>query len=313
MRFAVIGAGAVGSWYAALLTRAGNDVTVVARGSQLQALSQGPLKVDSAQLGAFAIPLRVVSDPADVAPVDVVLVAVKSQDIEGIAGRLGPLLGPDTIVITQQNGVDAPELIGAQIGRDRVWPGCVYLLSKLTAPGMLVQAQGPNRFEFGNPAGDVGERGQRLAEVLHQAGIPTTISPRILISLWEKFGIIAGWNGVLSVMRQPLGVVYADPIALEFLRGTIEESHEVGRARGIGLAPDLTDRQIAFMATFPPGSMGSMANDLLAQRPLELEALNGAVVRLGREVRVPTPLNYAIYASLRPYRFGAQSQQVVSR
>lgn len=313
MRIAIIGAGAVGCWYGAMLTRGGHDVTIVARGAQLEALRSGPLRVRSAAIGDFEVPLRAVAD-ADARPVDLVLLAVKSYDVATALPLLAGWLGPETPVITLQNGVDAPAQVAAQFGPERpVWPGCVYILANVPRPGELVQAAGPNRFVCGDPSGVAHERVAGFAADLSAAGIPAEASSRIASELWQKFGIIVGWNGVLSVLRQPLGVAYADPVTLAFLRDTIAESHAVGRARGIEIAADLADKQIAFMSSFRPDSIGSMAADLFAGKPLELEALNGAVVRLGREAGVPTPMNVAIYASLRPYVHGAPTVKEMPR
>ena len=306
MKIAIIGAGAVGCWYAALLTRAGHDVCLQARGATLAALRAGPLRVRSALLGDVDVAVRAVADPSEAGPVDIVLLAVKSQGVVSTLPSLPGWLGADTPVITLQNGVDAPAQVAAHLGPDHpVWPGCVYLLASALTPGEVVQSAGPDRLVFGDPSGRATERTEALAQLLRAAGVDAVATPTILASLWEKFGMIAGWNGVLSVARQPIGVVFADPVMLAFLRAVIDESHAVGRARGIPLAANLTDKQLAFMAGFAPGAYGSMVTDLFAGRPLELEALNGAVVRLGREVGVPTPHNLAIYAALRPYVNGA--------
>lgn len=302
MKIAIVGAGAVGCWYAALLARAGHDVTLQARGATLAALQARPLRVRSAVFGEADVAVRAVADPSEAAPVELVLLAVKSQGVASTLPSLAGWLGPETPVITLQNGVDAPAQVAAHLGPERaVWPGCVYLLASALTPGEVDQSAGPNRLVFGDPSGREPARATAIAEVIRAAGVDAMATPTILTSLWEKFGIIAGWNGVLSVARQPIGVVFADPVMLAFLRDVIDESHAVGRARGIPLAADLTDKQLAFMAGFAPGAYGSMATDLFAGRPLELEALNGAVVRLGREAGVPTPYNAAIYAALRPY------------
>ena len=163
------------------------------------------------------------------------------------------------------------------------------------------------KITLGEPDGRESARVNRLLNAFQHAGIDTLHSPDIRLALWEKFLGICGNAGVSSLTRLPIGPILACSETRSFYRGTLEEVQSVARAIGVALAADCVDRWITFSEALAPGLRSSMANDLTAGRRLELESLNGAVVRLGAEHGVPTPYNFAIYAALRPYANGAPS------
>lgn len=313
MRIAVLGAGGVGAYFGALLARADEDVTLLARGAQLQALRARPLEVSSVLSGDFSVTVRAVDDPQAIGPVDVVLLCVKSYDTHGALPLVAPLLGPNTVTLSLQNGLGGFEALVALAGRDRVLGSVAYINSCIEAPGRVVHRSGPNRIVFGEIDGGASARVSALHEVLRKAGIAAEISRDVMVSLWEKLAVICGYSGVLALTRQTIGVVREDAETRALLRETMAEVVALAQRRGVALPDDLPATQLAYLDRFEPHARSSMDRDLETGRPLEVEALNGWVVRQGRELGVPTPANFAIYAALRPFVHGRALPQVADQ
>jgi 2-dehydropantoate 2-reductase len=305
MRIAIMGAGGTGGFFGGLLARAGEEVTFVARGTHLKAMRRHGLTVKSRLAGDFTQAVRATDDPREIGPVDLVLFCVKTYDADAAAAQMHPLIGPQTVVLPVQNGVDSAERIARAVGAGPVLGGVAYVFSRLEAPGIITQTAGPGRLLFGELGGGTSPRTERLLPVLRRAGIAAELRPDIRLALWEKFVNICAASGVTALTRLPIGAILACPETSAFFRGTMEEVAAVGRACGIALPIDIVEQLSAFFAQLEPWARGSLAHDLAAGRRLELEALNGAVVRLGRAHGIPTPLNFAIYAALKPYVDGA--------
>jgi 2-dehydropantoate 2-reductase len=304
MRVAVVGAGGVGGFFGGLLAKAGEDVTFVARGAHLEALRTRGLTVRSRRAGEFTVPVRATDRTESVGPVDLVLVCVKTYDTVSVLPQLPPLVGPDTAVLSLQNGVDNAEWIARVMGGGHVLGAVAYVSSVLQAPGVVEQVAGAGRIVFGEFQGEASERARRLLDVFRRAGIDAELSPDVRREIWQKFLFICGFSGVTALTRLPIGTILACPETRQFFCGVLEEVREVARAGGVGLADDCVERAVATAEGFEPWARGSLYADLVAGRRLELEALNGTVVRLGRERGVPTPLNFAVYAALKPYAGG---------
>jgi 2-dehydropantoate 2-reductase len=304
MRIAVVGAGGTGGFFGGLLARADEDVTFIARGAHLEAIRERGLTVKSRFVGDFTVKARATDDPAEVGPVDLVLFCVKAYDTESAATQMRPLVGPGTVVLPVQNGIDSAERIGRLVTSDAVIGGVAGASAVIEAPG-VIDHRGGDRIHFGELAGGTSPRTERLLPVVRKAGIKAELRPDIRVALWEKFVRICGLSGLTALTRLPLGPVLGCPETRELFRGTLREVEAVGRAEGVALPPDTVDTSIAFYAGAPPDVRGSLYYDLAAGRRLEVDTLNGTVVRLGRERGVPTPLNFAIYAALKPYAAGA--------
>ncbi len=306
MRIAIMGAGGTGGYFGGLLARAGEDVTFIARGAHLEAMRTRGLTVKSARSGDFTIPVQATDDPKGMAPVDLVLFCVKTYDTESAARLIRPIAGPNTVVFSMQNGIDNDQQIGGVLGPQAVMCGVAQIFSSVETPGVIAHRSGAlAKITLGELHGRSSPRVERLFKAFQQAGIDAARSPDIRLALWEKFLGICGNSGVLSLTRLPVGPMLACPETKSFFRQTLEEVQAVAQASGVTLPADCVDRWIAFCATLAPGLRSSMANDLNAGRRLELESLNGTVVRLGCEHGVPTPCNFAIYAALKPYINGA--------
>ncbi len=305
MKIAIIGAGGVGGYFGARLAAAGEDVTFIARGAHLEAMRRNGLRLLSA-LGDLTLEqVKAESDPSRVGAVDVVLVAVKLWNTEDAMQIARPLLGPATAVVSFQNGVEAIDIATRHFGKPHVMGGVAHIAAVIDSPGVIRNSGTLARLTFGELDGVASPRGTALLEACRRAGIDASLSDHIERAIWEKFVFIAGLSGMTSLTRMPTGPVRSDPVTREMLRDVMAEVAAVARARGIDLAPDIVDAQMQFIDTLPPGMVASMLGDLTRGKRLEVEWLSGAVVRLGMEAKVPTPLNRAIYAALKLHADGA--------
>jgi 2-dehydropantoate 2-reductase len=300
-----MGSGGTGGYFGGLLARAGEDVTFVARGAHLEALRAKGLAVRSRLVGDFTVPARATDDPGEAGPADLVLFCVKAYDTESAAERLRAAVGPDTVILPVQNGIDSAERIGRVVGPGHVIGGLAAVSSVIAAPGIIEHRAGPDAIQLGELDGRPSARTERIVEALRRAGIKAQLRPDIRVALWEKFVLICGLSGLTALTRLPLGAVVACPETRTLLRQVLEETDAVGHAEGVALAEGLVERLLGFFQGSDPAIRGSLYYDLAAGRRLEIETLNGTVVRLGRERGVPTPANFAVYAALKPYADGA--------
>lgn len=297
MRVAILGAGAIGGYYGALLAQAGEDVVFVARGAHLQALSSRGLSVQTADAES-TVCVTAVGHTDAVGPVDLVLFCVKSYDTDAAAKSLGPLMTPRTLVLTLQNGLDNVEAIASVVGWEAVLVGSVYVALQLIAPGVILHSGGEGRIVFGELAGGPTERTRRIAEVFQHAGIVHEVSTDMPRILWEKFLFITGVGGITALARSGIGPLLASAEGRRLLTVSCAEVDAVARAEGIHLGSDAVERILTQAANLAPQWQSSMARDLEVGRRLEVEALSGAVVRRGRKYDIPTPVHQAIWASL---------------
>ena len=304
MRALVVGAGGTGGYFGGLLARAGHDVTFIARGAHLEALRTRGLTVESRLAGTFTLPVRATDGPGELGPVDLILFCVKTYDTDAAAESIRPLIRPETMLLSLQNGIDNEDRIARTTGHPSGIGAAAYVVSAIKAPGVVAQTAGPGRIVLGDLDGGASARTERLRDVLQEAGIAAELHPDIRVVLWQKFLFICAFSGVTAVSRLPIGTILADPVTHDLFRGASEEVEAVARADGVGLPDDCVERALETAAAVEPWGRGSLYGDLAGGRRLELESLNGEVVRHGREHGIETPLNFAIYAALRPYADG---------
>jgi 2-dehydropantoate 2-reductase len=308
MRIAVFGTGAVGSYFGGRLAQAGEQVAFIARGEQLRALQDQGLRVDSIK-GDFVLrPVQATDDPKQVGTVDVVLVGVKAWQVTEAAQAMGPMVGPETFVVPLQNGVEAPDQLAAVLGAEHVLGGLCRIVSFVVEPGHIRHAGLEPYMAFGELDNQPSERAQRLREAFAQAGVMVEIPPDIQVALWTKFLFIASFSGVGAVTRSPAGILRSLPETHQMLEQAMREVLEVAVARGIALPAEAIGQTMALIDSLPPEGTASMQRDIIEGRPSELESQNGAVVRLGQEAEVATPLHTFIYHSLLPLELRAQGQ-----
>ncbi|HET7263149.1 MAG TPA: 2-dehydropantoate 2-reductase [bacterium] len=304
MRVAVLGTGGTGGYFGGLLARAGHEVIFVARGPHLDAIRANGLTVNSRLAGNFTVRAAATDDIRSIGPVDLVLVCVKTYSMDAVLPALRSLVGPQTVIMSMQNGIDNEDRIAAAAGPEHVLGLAAQVSAFIQEPGVVVQAGGPGRLIFGEMAGGESARSASLAKAFQAAGIAIEARSDVKVALWEKFIFICSASGVTALTRLPAGPIFADRETTGLLRATLDEGVAVAKAEGIHVAARFTEQTLGFMAKLEPWMRGSMALDLLEGRRLELETLNGTMVRLGRAREVPVPVTWTIYAALRPFENG---------
>jgi len=304
MRLAVVGVGGTGGYFGGLLARAGREVTFIARGETLTVLRTRGLTVKSKVEGPFTVAVHATDTPSEVGPVDLVLFCVKAYDTTEVANMIRPLVGADTVILSVQNGIDNEERIAEVVGQGLVIGGVAGVSAQKEAPGVISVTQEPGWIRFGDLTGGTDARTERLLEVLQGAGFNTELRSDMPVHLWTKFVFICAFSGVTSLTQRPIGEILQYPETAEFYRLVMEETAAVGRAQGVAIPDDCVEGWIRMSGEINPGAYGSMYYDLASGRRLELDSLNGCVVRLGQEVGVATPFNFAVNAALKPYEDG---------
>lgn len=305
MRFIVVGAGGVGGYFGGRLAAAGHQVGFVARGPHGEAIGRRGLTVRSELGDLHLAEAQVFADPRAAGPCDFVLLSVKMQDLEPLAESLRPLIAGDTAVVPLQNGVEAEEMLGRALGRPHVMGGVAYIFAHIAEPGVIRHLGQIARLAFGELDGRVSARQEALQAACTAAGIGAESTDRIDDRIWRKFVLLAPLAGATCLGRCPVGGVRDDPRLRAKLEAMVAEAAALGRARGVALPEDLEARTLKAIGQLEAGMKTSMLTDLEAGKPLELEWLNGAVVRLGAEIGLETPVNGEVVAALKPFAGGA--------
>ena len=300
MKIAVMGAGGVGGYFGGLLARAGNDVTFVARGAHLQAIRERGLRVESALDGAFTVTGQAVEDTSKAGEQELVLFTVKMYHNDAAIEAVRPLLGPDTIILTMQNGIDNGQQLVDAFGRDRVLIGSAYMEGRISEPGVITQG-GPGMASFGELEPGMTERCQRLLAVFLEAGWRVELQENMPGMLWKKFSYLAGSAAVGAASRSVFSEMRSIPETRAIIQGAIEEILAIGRAWGAPIMDDSLEWAMTSLDNFPAAGMSSLGKDFMEGRPVELEGLTGTAIRMAREVGVPTPINATLYGVLKPW------------
>lgn len=299
-RFAIMGSGGVGGYFGACLTQAGYDTYFIARGAHLEAMRSRGLRVEDPD-SSFTVPVRVTHCPAEIGAVDFVLFAVKLWDTESAGSALAqaPLAGPNTAVLSLQNGVDSEHVLSKLFGRRRVLGGVAEISSTITEPGVIKRISQFARLRVGELDHRHTPRCDRLTGALTNAGIEVAYSDNITAAIWNKFLFLSALSGLTALTRQPIGRIREDPDTRALFKQVMKEVLTVARAKGVVLAEDIIVERMQFTDSLPREFMASMAVDLHNGNQLELDWLSGAVVRMGKELEVPTPANTFIYSALK--------------
>jgi len=301
MRIAVMGAGGVGGCLGGLLARSGNDVSLIARGEHLAAIRENGLKIIRPD-GEFVVQVEATDDPSEIGPVDLVLFTVKTFQNRHVITNLKPLMGPETSVITLQNGVESHEQLGAVLGPSNILPGTYWASSHIAASGVIVEVVGA-RISFGELDDTDSLRALDIRKVFRDAGIETEISLNPLGVLWEKFILLSALAGITSAAQTRPKVLLQFPDARKMFCDAMEEALAVGLAKGIELPVNLVQDTLKYIDSLPD-FQNSMHGDYEAGKPTELDALSGAVIRLGKQIGVKTPVHNLLYSVLLPHKDG---------
>lgn len=303
MRFAIIGTGGVGGPLGLALAEAGHDVTFVARGPHLEAMRRSGLRMVGTR-DVHVDPVQATDDTATVGPVDAVLFTVKSFGLDAAAKALPPLLKPDTPVVALQNGVDAEERIGRIIDPGHVMGGVAEISAAIAEPGVIRRVSEYTRIRFGELDGRMSARGEAVRAAFDGTWVEAILTPDIETAIWNKYVLLAATSGMTAATRGTFGQIRTDPDVRAMLEAAVAEVVAVGRAKGVDLAPDAVEATMEWIGKLPEGGRASMAVDLERGNPMELPWLSGTVVRLGKELGVPTPVHSFICTVLKLHQDG---------
>ncbi|MSP01193.1 MAG: 2-dehydropantoate 2-reductase [Acetobacteraceae bacterium] len=305
MKIAVIGAGGVGGTFGAALAKAGADVWFLARGAHLKAMRENGLRITGGRGDTHVSPARATDDPAAIGHADFVLFCVKLWDVESAGEHIRPVVGPNTAVITLQNGIDSHERLIPILGAQAVMGGVAQVSATIEAPGVVRQTGTFMKLIFGELTGGRLPRGEAFLAMCQKAGFDAEHSDTILTDLWMKFILLATNSAITAASRSPFGKLRDDGDIWPLFESGTKEVVDVAKARGIPLPGDAVARSLAATRNLPPAMMASMAHDLIKGSRIELPWLSGKVVAMGRELGVPTPTHAVLNAMLKPFSAGA--------
>ena len=300
MKIAVMGSGGIGGYYGGRLADAGADVSFIARGTHLAAMRENGLKVIS-PLGDFHLPhVTATDDPATIGTVDIVMFCVKLYDVEETCELIKPLIGQNTAVISFLNGIDSEDRMRVILGDRAVVGGTAQIPSNIAEPGVIEHKASLAALEFGELDGRDSKRLQDFYKICTDAGIQTFLVENIETHIWLKFAILVPFATACCLTRLPGKILIEEPVVQEIAVGAMKEVIALAQAKGVQLPPDALESRMALLSNFS-NAMPSMLVDLLAGKRIELEGLQGAVVRMGKELGVSVPVHQVAYAALKPY------------
>jgi 2-dehydropantoate 2-reductase len=289
-----MGSGGVGGYFGARLARGGADVVFIARGAHLEAMRNHGLRIENENEPIELPEVNATDDPSSIGLVDLILFAVKLWDTETAAKSLLPAIGPETGLISFQNGVQKDDMLRPIVGEAALMGGVGYVATTISRPGVIAQTGTMQRLLFGEFDGRRSKRVEDFHEACVAGGINAEISPDIRPEIWQKFVFLVALSGATTSMRMALGPIRENPQTRQFFLDLMKEVVAVGRARGIALPADYAEQRMNFADGLPRDMIASMYHDLQQGKPLELAWLSGAMVDIGSEVGVPTPVNRAV-------------------
>ncbi|UCH49561.1 MAG: 2-dehydropantoate 2-reductase [Betaproteobacteria bacterium] len=304
MKIAVIGSGGVGGYFGGRLAAAGNDVTFVARGAHLDAMQKKGLRVLSALGDINLEKVQCTDDTNTIGPVDIVMIAVKLWSTDEAVAAAKPLVGPDTTVVSFQNGIIAEEKLLAVYGREHTIGGVANIAALIEQPGVIRHNGTMASLIFAELDGKPSKRTEVFYNACVDAGIKTELANDIHTRIWEKFVRLVTLSSMTSLCRMPVGPIREDPDTRALLQQVMTEVINVAKAKGANLVNDIIEKQMAIVDGYPPTMVASMCGDLRRGNRLELPWLAGMVAKLGKELDIPTPANQFVYAALKLYTNG---------
>ena len=293
MRIAFMGSGGLGGYFGARLCKGGADVHFIARGDHLQAMRSEGLRVEGPE-PIYIAHVNATDDPADVGVVDFVMIGVKLWDTEAALQQIRPMVGPDTAIISFQNGVLKDQSLRAVYDESRIMGGVGYVATTIDRPGVIRQTGPMQRLLFGEFDGSRSTRGEALLTACLAGGIKAEFSDNILREIWQKYVFLVGLSGTTTTIRKTIGPIRENAQTRAFLADVMREVVAVGRSHGVDLSEDYAEVRMRLADEVAFDMTSSMHHDLERGKPLEVRWLAGGVVELGQRKGVPTPLNRAI-------------------
>lgn len=304
MKIVLMGSGGVGGYFGARLAANGADVTFIARGEHLAAMRRDGLKVLSANGDLTVKPVKATDDPASVGHADLVMIAVKLWSTDDAARTIAPMMGPNSAVVSWQNGVVAEDILIKHYGKERVIGGVSNIAALIEAPGVIRHNGTMARLIFAELNGKPSKRIDAFAALCKQANIDHVVSDDINRAIWQKFIFLASFSGMTCATRLSIGPIRTDPETRAMLKAALGEVVAVGRAKGVSLPDDQVEQSLTWADNLPPTMVASMLGDLNRGNRLELPWLSGNVVKLGEELGVATPVHKFIFTVLKLHADG---------
>jgi 2-dehydropantoate 2-reductase len=302
-RIVIAGIGGVGGYFGGKLAAyyaarpAEVEVSFVARGANEAAIRERGLSVESDGQAWVARPARLTSEPAELGVADLIICCTKGYDLEHSIAQLQPCLGPDTVVLPLLNGVDSYERIKRLLPEQEVWDGCVYIVARLTEPGLVRDTGNIRALHFGSRQGP-SARQEQVARLLQAAGIDARLASDVLSAIWQKFVFISPVATLTSAFDASLGAVLAGPETRPLVDELLAEVLQLAAGLGISLPADIRARTLGTMNALPYATVSSMYNDYQQGKATEVESLTGYVVRSSQALGLPCPAYERLYAQL---------------
>lgn len=300
-----MGAGALGCYFGGRLAESGADVSFIARGNHLEAMQKNGLVVES-PLGDIKLDQVVATEePAEIGPVDIVIFLVKLPDTRHAAKQIGPLLHNETGVLSFQNGIDAWDWIGEEVGKDKVLGGTAAIPADVKEPGIIRHSADFAKLVFGEFDGRSSQRSEQLHALFKNAGVDAELVDDIDVKIWEKFVMLSAFSAATTIARLPIGPVRDHIKSKTLLEQLTRESFEVGKKACPGLPDNHAANVLQFLENAPAAMRSSMLDDLNRGKPLELDYLSGAVVRKAKELGLEASAHAFVQQALSPYVDGS--------
>jgi 2-dehydropantoate 2-reductase len=297
--FAIMGSGGMGGYIGAKLHQAGYEVSFVARGAHLEAMTRAGLQIEGPGEEFVIHPIKVTAEPDEIGKVDYVIFAVKLWDTEAAAKQCRGLLGPKTAVLSMQNGVDSEKVISDVLGAKHVMGAVAEVGANIIQPGFVRRFTTKGALRFGEIDQSYSARSNQFREAIAAIGFEADLSQNINVTIWDKFLFLVATSALNCVTGMPIGVVRKDPDTRALLRQLMDEVVSVANAKGVPLSQINIEARLSRVDALPDEARMSMAVDLQRGNRLELPWLSGAVSRMGRELNIPTPANSFVYAALK--------------
>ena len=304
LRIAIMGAGAVGGYFGGVLANHGEDIVLIARGAHRDAISKNGLQVDSFW-GNFNVKVDVTDDPSTVGAIDLVLHCTKLYSNPEAIPLLKGMIGDETTVLTVQNGVTSGSAIAGYYGWDHVLQGATYIESGIVEPGHVRQTGSVAKIEFGETDGSFTARTEAVRDVFSKPGIQVEVSSNIVDTLWGKLVYVGSIGTLMAAARASLPEILASPRGEETIRLLMEEIVAVGQSQGVTFPPRWVESKLTGAKAEAADFQSSLQYDLSMGKPLELDDLLGAVVKIAGEAGIPVPASSALVTVLDKFKRGS--------
>ncbi len=295
MKTYIVGSGGIGGYFGGVLAKSGADVIFLARGENYQALKNNGLKIKSV-VGDFEVkPVQVVESIAEIENPDLIIFSVKTYDTESVARGLTPVINPNTVILTFQNGVDNDIQIKKAIKDAQVYPGVAYIITAKTKPGIIEQTGGLRKLVFGDREKPDNPKLKEIEKIMVDAGIDAKDSDDITRDIWEKFMFICPFAGMTALHRKTIGEILANPETEKQYEDCLKEAISVAKVEGVNISENAFEEVMTTSRNTAPASKSSLLLDIENGRKNEIETLNGTLVRLAKEFNINVPINELIY------------------